>query len=66
MNAPDYKGHTDFPEMVYGHIRSFRDGLTALKLAAIARCDTDDASYWDRELSALRDIELACEAELNR
>lgn len=64
--TPDdlYKGHKNLAEMIRGHLRNMRAGLVELRARAMARGDRDDASYWDHEIKALGEIEVAVHSEL--
>ncbi len=59
-----YKGHANLAEMIRGHLANLRAGLTALREVSRIRDDADDTAYWDHEIKAFGEIELAVHTEL--
>lgn len=59
-----YKGHKNLAEMVSTHLAALRAGLTEKRDAARDTLDSDDESYWEKELSALDDITRAVAIDL--
>jgi hypothetical protein len=60
----DYKGHETLAHMINGHLRIWRDGIKALHTIAIASNSFDAASYWEHEIKALEEVELAVMADI--
>lgn len=60
----DYKGHETLAHMVGGHTGHWHTGLKTLRELAVLRGDSDDALFWEHEIKALKEIELAVQADI--